>query len=389
MKRSEASLFTSWWFQIDWAVMGPVVALCFVGMLAGISSPHLLNKIFLFYAAGAFALFIVPMLPRRVVVAGAAILCAAALGLYFWTYISPVAIHNSTRWVRAGGFSVMPADIMKPAFVVLTAWFLSECKKRMNARPAQVLPGRASRAKQNFPAPQAGQKERATTDDFVGAKNLWTGGWWPGYLAVFGAVLIMSFFHPDIGNMFMYLIVFAAMIYWMGAKMKYLLGLSVAGGAAFLAAFMHPHFRARLLGTADSWQADRSVDAIKNGGLFGLWEESNLFERVPMANTDFIFSGIVEMWGAVPAVIMLATMFALFFVLWRRAVESRDDFGGLVIFGVATFFALHIMLNIFTATGIIVKGTTLPFISYGGSSLLAFCLMFAIVLGVIRKDKWL
>jgi cell division protein FtsW len=367
MKRSDRSLFTSWWFQIDWSVMGLVAALCAVGMLAGIASPHLLHKILGFYAAGAFVLFVVPMMPRRLIIAGAAVLGAAALGLFLWTYISPTLIHNSARWVRMGGLSLMPADFMKPAFVVLTAWFLVECKKVSGIRE---------------------QVSEAAAGDFIGAKNLWTGGWWPVYLALFGGILLMMFFHPDIGNMFMYLAVFAAMLWWLGAKWKYIGGLVALGATAFAAAFSHPHFRARLLGTADSWQTDRSIDAIKNGGWFGLWEESNLFERVPMANTDFVFSGIVEMWGAVFAVLLLAAMFVLFAVLWRRAVESRDDFGGLVIFGAAVFFALHTIMNIMTATGVMMKGTTLPFISYGGSSLLAFCLLFAIVLGVIRQDKW-
>jgi len=139
---------------------------------------------------------------------------------------------------------------------------------------------------------------------------------------------------------------------------------------------------------ADPHQVNRSLDAIRNGGLWGRGEESFLFARVPMANNDFVFAGIAEMWGVVFSVIMLVAMLALFVYMFRKAVENRNEFSALVIFGAAVLFILHVLINVSTAVGLFMKGTTLPFISYGGSSLLSFSILFAIVLALVRLDKW-
>jgi cell division protein FtsW len=143
-----------------------------------------------------------------------------------------------------------------------------------------------------------------------------------------------------------------------------------------------------MFGGSDGYQVARSLEAIKNGGLWGRGEESFLFQNVPMANNDFVFSGLAEMWGAVACAFLVGAMFVMFCLLFRRAVENKDEFSSLVVFGAAFLFALHVVMNIMTALGLFMKGTTLPFISYGGSSLLAFSILFAIILSLVRQDKW-
>jgi cell division protein FtsW len=358
MKRSDRSLFTNWWFQIDWWILGLVVAFSFVGLLAGFHSIHLLHKTLIFYGAAAMIFLIVPMMGKKRTILGLAwALFAACLLLFVLTYADPHRINNSLRWVRLGSLSVMPADLMKPAFIVLTAWFVTEVKRR---------------------AP----------DDWIGNAELWKGGWWPAYLGLFAAILACMFFHPDVGNMFMYLMVFGAMLFWAGMKWRYALALGGAGAAAFLVSLTHSHFRVRMFGGSDGFQIARSLDAIRNGGLWGRGDESFLFKNVPMANNDFVFAGLAEMWGTVACAALVGAMFVLFSAMLRRAAESRDEMSSLVIFGAAFLFALHVAMNILTALGLFMKGTTLPFISYGGSSLLAFSLLFAIVLSLIRRDKW-
>lgn len=357
MKRADRSLLTNWWFQIDWKILGLIVAFGFVGILAGIHSVHLLDKIFLFYIAAGIILFAVPMMTRTRIIAMSWAILAACLALFAITYAYPHAMHGSIRWARIFGWSLMPADLLKPAFVVLTAWFLVQIKRR---------------------AP----------DDWIADAALWRGGWWPAYLAVFAAILVAMFEHPDVGNVFIYLLLLAAMMFWADIKKKYVLGMVALGAAAVGLAMIQPHFRARILGGVDDYQIRRSLDAIKNGGLWGRGEESFLFGKIPMENTDFVFASIAEMWGAVAGAALLAAMFALFCITFRRAAENRDEFSSLVIFGAAFLFAIHVSLNVFSATVMFLKGTTLPFISYGGSSLIGFSILFGIVLAVIRQDKW-
>ncbi|MDR3208377.1 MAG: FtsW/RodA/SpoVE family cell cycle protein [Rickettsiales bacterium] len=358
MKRSDRSLFTNWWFQIDWWILGLVFAFSFVGLLAGFHSLHVLDKIFLFYGVSLVIFLFVPMIGRKKTIIGLMwLLFAACMALFLLTYADPHRINNSLRWARIGGFSVMPADLMKPAFIVLTAWFITEVKRR---------------------AP----------DDWIGAAPLWKGGWWPAYLAAFMAILLSMFFHPDLGNMFMYISVFGTMLFWAGMRWRYVLAFVGAGAAAFLVSLTHSHFRMRIFGGSDGYQIGRSLDAIRNGGLWGRGDESFLFQNVPMANNDFVFAGLAEMWGAVACAALVGAMFVLFCLLFRRAVENKDEFSSLVIFGAALLFAIHVAMNILTALGGVMKGTTLPFISYGGSSLLAFSILFAIILSLIRQGKW-
>jgi cell division protein FtsW len=357
MKRSDRSLLTNWWFQIDWWIMGLVVAFCFVGILSGIQSVYLFDKIVLFYGLAAGIFLVVPMLPVRAVIGAAWVLLATCLGLFLLTYLSPHVIHESGRWAFVFGQSLMPADLMKPPFVILTAWFLSMVKRR---------------------AP----------DDWIAAASVWRGLWWPAYIALFLPVLVMMFFHPDLGNMFMYIITFGAMVFWAGAKWRYIFAFGGLGVCAVLTSFLHGHYRARLLGGSDPYQINRSLDAIRNGGLWGRGEESFLFEKIPMNNNDFVFSGIAEMWGALAGVLLLVAMFWMFCLLFRRANQAKDDFASLILFGTAFLFALHVVMNVATATGLFMKGTTLPYISYGGSSLVAFSLLFAAVLGIVRHEKW-
>ena len=350
-------MLTNWWHQIDWWILGFVGAFSFIGLLSAFHSIHMINKILAFYGMGLVILFFGPMVSKRMIMAGAWALFGACLLLFALTYLSPHVLNSSKRWAYVFGFSLMPADLMKPAFIVLTAWFITKLKSQ-------------------------------SADDFIRDAALWKNGWWPTYALAFALLLCMMFFHPDLGNMFIYIAIFAAMIFWAGAKFKYIAMMGGGGAVLLAAALIHPHARARLLGLTDRYQVTRSIEAIKNGGLWGRGEESFLFARVPMANNDFVFSGIAEMWGAVFSIVMLAAMFALFVVMFRRANAVRDEFGGLVIFGAAVMFALHVIINVATALGLFVKGTTLPFISYGGSSLLSFCILFAIVLAVVRLDKW-
>jgi cell division protein FtsW len=358
MKRADRSLFTNWWFQIDWRIFGLLVAFSFIGILAGIHSVHLLDKMLMFYAAAAIVFLFVPMFPKKMIIGISWALLAACLILFVITYASPHSIHNSLRWAYVFGFSFMPADLMKPAFIVLTAWFLTRAKK--------IAP-----------------------DDFIGDRRVWRNGMWPTYLILFSCVLAAMFFHPDLGNMFMYLLTFGALVFWADAKIRHVLAICGFGlGGAVLFSFAHLHFLTRMFGRADPFQQNQSLNAIMNGGLWGRGEESFLFDRVPMENNDFVFATLAEMWGTVPCAVMLGAMFVLFSLLFKRSVESRDTFSSLAIFGAAFIFALHVAMNVLTAVGLFMKGTTLPFISYGGSSLLAFSLLFAIVLALVRIDKW-
>ena len=100
MKRSDRSLLTNWWFQIDWSVLGLVVIFSFVGLLAGVYSINLLSKILLFYGIAGLILLFVPMLPKKTILKMCVVLALVCMALFFLTYVAPTEINESKRWVR-------------------------------------------------------------------------------------------------------------------------------------------------------------------------------------------------------------------------------------------------------------------------------------------------
>jgi len=345
------------------------VAFSFVGILTGIVSVNQraapsINKVAFLYLLAAAIFVVVPVVVGKkktlVDLAWAWLAFCSVLLVMCWIMPNPNLVRETGahRWASAFGVSLMPIDLLKPAFIILAAWFISSCR-------------------------------RIATEDWIADKALWASGRWPAFLAAFGAFLACMFIQPDLGNMFMYILTFSAMAFVVGIKWRYVFGGAAALTATIAAASItHSHFRMRLMGVADDWQATQSKIAIRNGGLWGQRADSFVFGQVPMANNDFVFSEIAEMWGVVAGAALIAAMFWMFIMLIRRANQAKDDFSMLVIFGVAFMFALHVMMNIFTAIGLFMKGTTLPFISYGGSSLIAFSLMFAAALALARIDKW-
>jgi len=378
LRRSEESRLTSWYFEVDRKLLFAAVILMLVGMWAMVTAgsvaaermnpPQLwhffLLKMLPFYGMGLATMFVASALPRKLVMTVAWLNVAVCLALLATTFISPMVIKGSTRWVNVFGFSVMPADLMKPGFIIITAWFLDRMMRI------------------------------AGPDGIFTSKRAWKLDGWPVYLIFFIPALVVIFRHPDIGTAFLYAAVFFAMLFMAGLPWFMIVGAGGLFGLMGVVAFMSSaHFKARILTWlgmgGDNYQIRKSVEAIRNGGLFGSGEDAFIKQSLPDAHTDFIYSAIVEDSGALLA---CALIIGLFYVLKRlaaNAAAARDRFVFYAAGGVLALFGIQVSINLASALGVIPpKGMTLPFISYGGSSFLAFCLTFGLLLALIREDKW-
>jgi len=323
-----------------------------------------LLKMLPFYGIGLVTLFVASALPRKMVMSVAWLNIIACLVLLLITLFSPMVVKGSTRWVNLFGFSVMPSDLMKPGFIVITAWFLD--------RLARV----------------------SGSDGIFFSKRAWKIDGWPAYLVIFVPMLFIIFRHPDIGTAFLYAAVFFAMLFLAGLPFL-LLGIAF-GLFGFMGAFAFmssAHFKARILTWlgmgGDNYQIRKSVEAIKNGGLFGSGEDAFIKQSLPDAHTDFIYSAIVEDSGALLACALILGLFYVLRQLVTDAARARDRFVFYVAGGVFALFGAQVCINIASALGVFPpKGMTLPFISYGGSSFIAFCLTFGLLLALVREDKW-
>ena len=227
--RGEESKLTAWYFEIDRGLLGLILLLVVIGAITMITAGSaqaakmgqpwffFFKKAFPFYVLGLTCLFGCSMLNKQTVIR-AAILCLV-LGLFglFVTLVHPVAIKGSARWAHLGAFSFMPADVLKPALIVLTAWFLN--KMRSVYGSDIFLNKEAWRAK-------------------------WL-SWWP-YIVLFLICAAVFFRHPDIGNLFLYIGVVFIMLFIAGFPMKffpYVIG--GMGGLATIVILTKAHVRDR------------------------------------------------------------------------------------------------------------------------------------------------
>jgi len=377
LKRTEESKLTSWYFETDRRLLGGVLALVFIGVLFMVSAGSVsaerigqpwyffIVKSIKFYVLGLAILLGVSMTNKKWVFRIACVCVGVGLLLLPVTVIMPHVIKGSARFVHLGPVNIMPADVMKPGFIILTAWFLA----RMH--------------------------EKYDGNIFLN-RDAWRLNWlgWWTYLAVFVPALIIIFFHPDFGTAILYVAVLGAMLFVAGLPWCVVpfVGVGMLGmlmGAFVLLPHVHRRIMTLFTGQGDNYQVTQSVQSIQHGGLFGSGDDAFVKQSLPDAHTDFIFAAIAEDVGAIVACGLLGLLLFVLGRLITDARNARDPFVFYATGGAAALFGTQVCINLMTTLHLFApKGMTLPFISYGGSSFIAFCLLFGMILAIVREDKW-
>lgn len=379
--RGEESKLTSWYFEIDRQLLSMILWLIAIGLITLVSAGSadatrmgdpwykFIKQAFLPYTIGFFALFGFSMLDKKQVIRISVVgLIAGIVALLLTSFHNPMQIirNGSHRWIKFG-IEFMPSDILKPFFIVVTAWFLSLMRKKYGS------------------------------DIFLNkeAWNLQKLNWCP-YLLIFFVCILIMVLQPDFGTALLYLGVLGIMVLVAGFPVKFLPwiigGLGFVGTIAIGLLPQLAHVRERIgniFHIAPQSQAWYSINAIKHGGFFGRGDESYVKDVLPEATNDFVYSAIAEDWGIIGACALLVLLLFVLNKLIKHAMQSKDDFVMYVITGAAAVFGLQICFNLMTALHLVIdKGMTLPFISYGGVSFITFCILFGIVLALIREDTW-
>ena len=384
INRTEESKLTSWYFETDRKLLGMVLIMVLVAMIMALSSGsamfvrtmNMAHKVqwydffvrmIPFYVVGFITMIWVSMTDKKTVIKLAWADFILFFVLLIGTVLFPHEMNNSHRWFVLPGLPrIMPSDLMKPGFVMLTAWFISKMHSVYD-------------------------------DDMVDLKRTlfqvktWSWAW---YLAPLIIVLAIQFWHPDFGTMVLYLGTLGLMLILAGLPRKWIASMIGIGGGLFaLGITFWPHIRARTLGMFDAVdprsQIGFALRAIRNGGLFGAGDKAYVVENLPMAESDFVLSVICENFGAIASCALIILLFVVFWRLLYLAKGARDDFISNAIAGTAAMFGIQVCINLASTLRIMpAKGMTLPFISHGGSSFVAYCLLFGMVLALIREDKW-
>ena len=378
-RRTDDSQLTDWFYGTDKWLLIYVGIMIFVGMIATISTGsanyirihgalpwyHFFIKMLPFYIVGLGTLFVTSMFSKKWVLRIAWLNIAICLPLLLFTFVHPQIVNGSARWVVLGGLKLMPSDIMKPGFVIITAWFLMYLKKIYG-------------------------------DNIFFNREVWRftwKSWWP-YIIVFCLTLGIIFKQPDLGTSILYFSVLGIMLFVAGLPKKILAilgGLGVFGGV--IAFFLFHHVHERMMDFVQPLdprtQVGYAVNAIRQGGLFGMGDEAFAAEHLPMAENDFVYAALVEDFGAIAGCMLLVLFVLVIKRLMMAANNARDKFVLYAITGTTALFAVQICMNLATTLHLMPpKGMTLPFISFGGSSFLGFCLLFGLTMALIREDKW-
>jgi cell division protein FtsW len=362
--RSDRSALGMWWWTVDRWMLSVAALLIAIGVaLSFASSPaaamrmnigdpfHFAVRQCVFGAGAVVILLSVSMLEVKTIRRSAFFIWLAAILIMV---ALPLFGHNAkgaTRWLEVGGFTLQPSEFMKPALVILIAWMFSE-----------------------------GQKGQGV----------------PGVSIAFGLYFIsiaLLLIQPDVGQTVLITIAFGAAFWMAGVPISWvmLLGGTAIGGLSSTY-FLFPHVASRVNrflspDKADTHQVDRAAEAIRAGGFLGRGPGEGVMKRhVPDLHTDFIYSVGAEEYGLVFS-LLLISLFALLVTRGLyRAMKLNDPFeqvaaaGLFVLVGQQAFINVAVNLNMIPT-----KGMTLPFISYGGSSMLAMGLTLGMALALTRR----
>jgi len=353
-----------WWRSIDRINLGLFLALLSIGAIVsmatspvasariGVDEPFyffMRHLVFIFMGLGG-ALFVSGLSPRNARRVG---IFGLILGVLALILVSThgFTVKGATRWLRIGPLSLQPSEFIKPAFIVFAAWMFTSTRR----------------------------------DPRVAGKLI--------VFLVYAVLLLLLVGQPDIGQSFLLTICFAAVFFFSGLSlgwMVFFFGITTVGGFGAYAAL--PHFRDRIqrFGSSnsnDTFQTDRSLEAISNGGFLGQGPGEGVFlHRVPDVNTDFVFAAVVEEFGFLISAVIVLTLGAFIYRSFRQALRLNDAFCQLAVAGLATMIGVQMLINLAVNLNMAPpKGMTLPFISNGGSSILALCFTAGLILAFTRR----
>lgn len=371
MGRGDRSPLSLWFWEIDRVLLLLVAVLISVGLIAvAAASPAaaerysggslVLSPLTFFWKQLMWVMLGLPvmigisMLPqhqaRRLALAGAAFFSV----LLAFVPLIGVEKNGAMRWIGVGIGQFQPSEFLKPCYVVAVAWILS-LKAHDRALPVS---------------------------------------WITGALTVTIAGLLMM--QPDFGQTMIFCAVWMALMLISGMPLKIMGGLAGLGGAGIVAAyFLYPVATTRinnfLFQNGDTYQVDQAHATITAGGLFGTGPGGG--ERkfhLPEAQTDYIFSVIGEEFGLIACMAVAAIFVAIVVRVFVKLLDEDDPFLVMASAGLATQLVMQAFINMAVNIGIAPsKGMTLPFISYGGSSMIALCFGFGLLLAFTRKNPYL
>ena len=363
ISRADDSVLGRWWLSIDRGLVAALLMLAAAGVIFALaSSPsvairkglpalYFAERQIVFAALGVVVMLAVSVLSPPSIRRLALGLFVGGIASMIVVLVAGEEINGARRWLRIAGFSLQPSEFAKPGFAVLAAWAFAERERRPD------MPGLA-----------------------IGI----------GLYAVLATLLVLQ---PDIGQTLLVSAVWVALFLLTGRSHVAALvlgGLGAIGVAGAYAAF--PHVRTRIDRfvapvRGDNSQLDRAYQSFAEGGLFGRGPGEGTIKTVlPDAHTDFVFAVVAEEFGALACLLLLALIATIVLRPLSKAARETDGFVRSATIALALLIGLQALINLGTNVGLLpAKGMTLPFVSVGGSSMIAVAITCGMLIALTRR----
>ena len=363
LSRAQRTPFGEWWWTIDRLTLAAIGALMLAGVVLSLAAtPPVASRLGLdpFYFVDRHIFFLVPAVAillgvsflnpvqiRRL----SLVVFAVSLILVAATPEFGPEIKGARRWLVILGVNIQPSEFLKPAFVILISWLFGESTTRPDM-PANAFS-----------------------------------------LALLLLVVTLLVLQPDFGQTMLVVLVWGALFFMAGMRVIWVFGLAGIAGIGLTAAYYTvPHVARRIQrfldpASGDTFNIDIATESFMRGGWFGRGPGEGTVKRLlPESHTDFVFSVAAEEFGVVLC-LALAALYA--FIVLRalvRAMRNDDAFTRFAAAGLAILFGLQSAINMAVNLHLIpAKGMTLPFISYGGSSMLSLAYAMGMLLALTRE----
>ena len=363
VSRVERTPFAAWWWTVDRLLLAALLALMLGGIVLSLAaSPPVASRLGLepFYFVSRHVLYLIPalavllgtsFLPPRYVRRLALIVFAVSVLMVLGTLHFGAEVKGARRWIVLLGVNIQPSEFLKPAFVILVAWLFGESAQRPEM-PANTM-----------------------------ALGLLL-------VAVTGLVL-----QPDFGQTMLVALVWSALFFLAGMRIVWVVGLGGVAAVGLATAYMLVPYVAKRIerfrdpSSGDTFNIDQALESFQQGGWFGRGPGEGTVKRIlPESHTDFVFAVAAEEFGIVLCLVLVAVFAFIVLRTLRHAMRSEDPFARFAAAGLAIMFGLQSAINMAVNLHLMpAKGMTLPFISYGGSSMISIAYGMGMLLALTRE----
>src|SRR5580693_6681417 len=363
VSRVESTPFAAWWWTVDRLMLAAVIVLMLAGIVLSLAaSPPVAARLGLepFYFVNRHILFLVPtlivllttsLLSARSIRRLALIVFVVSLVLIVATLLFGAEVKGARRWIVILGVNIQPSEFLKPAFVILIAWLFGESARR----------------------PEMPSNTVALV-----------------LLLVSVSVLVLQ---PDFGQTMLIMLVWGSLFFLAGMRMVWVVGLGAAAAIGLAGAYATvPHVARRIQrfmdpASGDTFNVDQALEPFMRGGWLGRGPGEGTIKRIlPEAHTDFVFAVAAEEFGIVLCLVLLALYAFVVLRALSRALKDDDPFRRFAAAGLAILFGLQSAINMAVNLHLMpAKGMTLPFISYGGSSLISLAYGMGMLIALTRE----